>query len=278
MAVRRIHHLDCATFRPYGRRFVDGDGGLVATGTIVTHCLLVETDTRLVLVDSGFGTADLADPKRRLGTIFILSGRPVLDPEQTALRQVARLGYRPEDVADVLLTHLDVDHAGGLADFPGATVHVFETEHRAAMAGDGRFGGSRYRPFHWGHGPRWALHRPEGEPWFGFECARNLDRELSDFVLVSLPGHTLGHAGVAVRRSDAWLLHAGDSYMDQRMLDPQRPRCPTGLAIFQWGVAADRAARWKTLERLRALASRHAAEVRLFPAHDAREFNRLRGD
>ena len=29
-----------------------------------------------------------------------------------------------EDVTDIVLTHLDFDHAGGLDDFPAATVHL----------------------------------------------------------------------------------------------------------------------------------------------------------
>ncbi|WP_223281445.1 MBL fold metallo-hydrolase [Streptomyces antnestii] len=46
--------------------------------------------------------------------------RPVLDTGETAVRQVAALGYDIEDVRHIVLTHLDLDHAGGLRDFPPA--------------------------------------------------------------------------------------------------------------------------------------------------------------
>ncbi len=35
-----------------------------------------------------------------------------------------RLGYSINDVRHIILTHLDLDHAGGLHDFPNAAVHV----------------------------------------------------------------------------------------------------------------------------------------------------------
>ncbi len=33
----------------------------------------------------------------------------------------------------IVLTHLDVDHAGGLPDFPDARVHVFAREHETML-------------------------------------------------------------------------------------------------------------------------------------------------
>jgi glyoxylase-like metal-dependent hydrolase (beta-lactamase superfamily II) len=44
--------------------------------------------------------------------------------EDTTVRQVEKLGFRTKDVTHVVLTHCDPDHAGGLADFPHADVHV----------------------------------------------------------------------------------------------------------------------------------------------------------
>ena len=44
------------------------------------------------------------------------------------------LGLDPRDVRHIVVTHLDLDHAGGLADFPDAKVHLHAREHAAAMA------------------------------------------------------------------------------------------------------------------------------------------------
>src|SRR6478609_10642819 len=107
-------------------------GRLLPTG-MVAHCLLVERPDGLLLVDTGFGSADVADP-RRLGQPFRAIVRPELLPAETALAQVTALGYAAADVTDIALTHLDLDHVGGLADFPTARVHVFADEHDAALA------------------------------------------------------------------------------------------------------------------------------------------------
>lgn len=50
------------------------------------------------------------------------------------MRQVRGLGYQPGDVPHVVLTHLDVDHTGGLHDIPHATLHVMDAEYGAATA------------------------------------------------------------------------------------------------------------------------------------------------
>jgi len=105
MSVPTVHHLDCAPMNPVGG------------APLVAHCLLVETGSSLVLVDTGLGTADVADP-RRLGTFFRRAMRPELAMAHTAYHQIRALGYDPRDVQDIVLTHLDLDHAGGLADFP----------------------------------------------------------------------------------------------------------------------------------------------------------------
>jgi glyoxylase-like metal-dependent hydrolase (beta-lactamase superfamily II) len=129
----RIHHLNCGSIAPPGARLVNGTGSLLRRGTIVCHCLLVVTDAGLVLVDTGIGLHDVARPVARLGRPFLWALQPRLEPAETAVRQIAALGYQSTDVRHVVLTHLDVDHAGGLADFPQAQVHVHATELAAAL-------------------------------------------------------------------------------------------------------------------------------------------------
>ena len=75
-----VHHLNCATMRPRGSL-----GGRLAPAHVVAHCLLVERPDGLLLVDTGFGTADVADP-RRLGRPFSPRRGPALDPAETAPR------------------------------------------------------------------------------------------------------------------------------------------------------------------------------------------------
>src|SRR5436190_15889062 len=157
---------------PRGARMLAGTGGLLQTAKLVAHCLLIETGGELVLVDTGFGTGDAADPGR-LGGPFRALVRPVCDERETAVRQIERLGLDPADVRHVLITHLDLDHAGGLADFPDAEVHVFAPELAAATSPSVREQ-SRYISAQWAHGPKWVEHEVDGDSWLGFDSVRLL--------------------------------------------------------------------------------------------------------
>ena len=57
----RIHHLNCGCMCPVGGRLWDGVSR-GPTAQLVCHCLLVETDSGLVLVDTGFGLRDVEEP------------------------------------------------------------------------------------------------------------------------------------------------------------------------------------------------------------------------
>lgn len=251
----QVYHLNCGSMFP---RFPRMQG--------IVYCLLVETEDGLVLVDTGFGLDDYAQPTRLMRLFTWLLGTPC-DPEETAARQVTRLGFGLEDVRHIVLTHLHLDHAGGLPDFPQAQVHVFKAEYEAAMRRQGLMGHA-YDRTHWAHGPRWVLHEECDGTWFGFDCIRIVDGLSPEILLVPLPGHTPGHCGVAVATPDGWLFHCGDAaspfhgtadphqldgahqplnwlpdWVPQRLLGPHVPR-------------------------LRALLRDHGDEVALISGHD----------
>jgi glyoxylase-like metal-dependent hydrolase (beta-lactamase superfamily II) len=247
---------------------------------LVCHCLLLETEQGLVLVDTGFGLEDVRDPMSRLNPFMVNACRPRLNEEVTAVRQLARLGFAPGDVRHIVLTHLDFDHAGGLDDFPEARVHVMAAEVDAARAQATWLDRQRFRPGQWSTQPHWVTYPMPlgGERWFGFDCVRELKGLPPDILLVPLVGHTLGHSGVAVRAPDGWLLHAGDAYFYHEEMNPHRPRCTPGLRSYQAWMQKDGRLRKLNQERLRELVRLHDPEVRVFCAHDALEFERLEAE
>jgi glyoxylase-like metal-dependent hydrolase (beta-lactamase superfamily II) len=269
----KVHHISAATLCPLSARLVNGAGGWLSRGQMVCHCWLVESDDGLILVDTGIGSADLRDVSGRLGAWFERVVRPDTSPETTAIAQVRRLGFDPRDVRHIVPTHLDLDHAGGLPDFPWATVHVFRPEHEAAMRPASRKERERYRPVHFAHGPRWDLRDVEGERWFGFRGVHAIDGR-DDVLLIPLVGHTRGHAGVAVRTADGWQLHAGDAYFHHREMEAT-PSCTPGLALFQRLVVIDERQRRENQARLRALVQSHGDEVTVHCAHCPVEFARF---
>ncbi len=278
----KVHHLNCATLRPWAGKTLLGPGDATTDahlpGCMVCHCLLVETSAGLVLVDSGFGLQDVARANERLGRAFVAISRPRLDPAETAAHQVERLGYRREDVRHVVLTHLDLDHAGGLSDFPQARVHLHRRELDAATRPASRKDTMRYRAAQWAHGPDWRPYEADGETWNGLSCVRPLDGVPDDVLLLPLDGHSRGHSGVAIRAAgpggDGWLVHAGDSYFHRDEIHARPPRCPRGLQLFQRFTQVDGQRRLDNQQRLRDLVDAHPS-VTVFSAHDPVEYARL---
>jgi glyoxylase-like metal-dependent hydrolase (beta-lactamase superfamily II) len=270
----RIHHLSCGTMCPFGGRLWDGHSPVLGVAEIVCHCLLVETEAGLVLVDTGFGTRDVAQP-RRLSPFFRFANRVRLRESDTALRQVEDLGFTPADVRHIVLTHLDFDHAGGIEDFPDATVHVVGAELDAARSQNGWLDRQRYRPRQWDRNVNWQRYTPEGERWFGFSCVRELVGMPPEILMVPLAGHTLGHCGVAVRGPEGWLLHAGDAYFFRGEMAIDGYSCPPMLRAYQRLMAAHNETRLINQTRLRELKRAHGREIRLFCAHDATELEEL---
>jgi glyoxylase-like metal-dependent hydrolase (beta-lactamase superfamily II) len=262
----RVHHINCATLCPLGGRFLGGEGGLFSSGRLVCHCLVIEGPGGLILVDTGVGLEDIHRPSR-LGRGFLALVRPRLDPAEAAVAQLARLGFSASDVRDVVLTHLDPDHAGALADFPQATVHVYEPEYRAAMA-PSLSEAPRYRAEQWAHGAAWWPHRPTGgDRWFGLDCVRQLEGLPPEVLFVPLVGHTRGHAGVAVEGDDGWLLHAGDAYFSRREVRSPGEGARL-IRAFEYLDAFDNRARLDSRQRLRRLVGEHGRQVRVFCSHD----------
>jgi glyoxylase-like metal-dependent hydrolase (beta-lactamase superfamily II) len=270
----RIHHLNTGTMCPIGRRFVNGTGGIFQRARMVCHCLLVETNDGLALVDTGIGLDDIAQPQR-LGRKWVRQTAPQLDPAETAVQQVKALGYSPGDVRHLLLTHLDRDHAGGIPDFPGAKVHVHRKEHEMAVLNKIAAPKGRYVTEQWKHGPDWMFYGEGGEDWFGFKGVRALGDREPDVLMIPLPGHTPGHCGIAVRGKDKWLLHAGDSYFFHGQLQAF-PRMPLVLGLFQRRADMDRHARIANQERLRTLKATHGSEVTIFNSHDPVDYENCR--
>lgn len=260
---------------PTGERFIHGSGGLFSPGRMVCHCLLIESHDGLVLVDTGIGLGALQAPNERLGSTFLMMAKPRLDPEETARRQIEGLGYNADDVRHIVLTHLDLDHAGGIGDFPNAAIHVLESEHEAAMNPATPLERHRYQGAMWAHRPNWVRHTVQGERWQGFESVQALG---PDILLVPLLGHSRGHCGVAVQSESGWLLHAGDAYFSHGEVHGPTRQAPLGLELFQRLMAVDGKARLANQDRLRNLARDAAPAVRIICSHDHGEFEACRGE
>jgi glyoxylase-like metal-dependent hydrolase (beta-lactamase superfamily II) len=260
-----VEHLDCAEMN------------FPVLPHLVAHVLVCHTDAGLVLIDSGFGTKDYVDPAARIGPIRIVQ-RPGSEDRSSAVRQLAAAGHAADEVTHIVLTHLDSDHVGGIADFPEATVHTTADEYAAVFTNPDWYERLRYRRAQMDHDVHWRTHEGRGDVWQHGLTGHEL---LPGIVLVPMPGHSRGHAAVAVDAGDrGWLFHAGDACFDAstyastspkgRPLERQR-----SVRTFESAVGRDRKAireNHRTLARLDA-----EPDVTVIPAHDQRIFDDLAG-
>ena len=195
-------------------------------------CLLIETDQGLAFVDTGLGLHDYEHPSHIVRFFQFVFGI-ANDPNSTAVRQLRRLEYDPQEVQHIIMTHLHFDHAGGLPDFPHAQVHVHRRE-MEAMQHPRHLIELAYDHADFAHGPAWILYEQVTEQWLGQDVIRL--PFIPEMFLVQLFGHTRGHCGVAVRDCDSWLFQCADAlpasiqfdltagWLNRLVLGPHVPR------------------------------------------------------
>ncbi len=153
---------------------------------------LLQRDDEVILVDTGY---DDVEAQAR--------GRPIrLDP-RAALRP---FGLAPEQITQVIVTHLHYDHAGGLHLFPNATLHLQAAE-MAYATGPCMCHDTLRMPFTAGHVCEAVRRLFAGSLRF-YEG----DGEVADGVTVHcIGGHSRGLQAVRVRTEAGWLVLASDA-------------------------------------------------------------------
>ncbi|MBL8892743.1 MAG: MBL fold metallo-hydrolase [Planctomycetaceae bacterium] len=226
------------------------------------HCLMVLSGNSAVLIDTGIGMHDIVAPEQRIGSAAVDAAGFKFLPEVTAIRQLESRGMSASSVTDIVLTHCDSDHVGGLSDFPNARVHLASEEKVNLDAGN-----PRYTPRQFSHGPNWRTYSENNCEVLGLPSRRiNTTFDL-DIRLVPLFGHTNGHCGVAIHHNGAWIIHVGDAYyLRDELTNEDHPI--SGLATLR---ADNNKLRKESLEKLRQLTRRTDVDLTYFGYHDISE-------
>lgn len=249
-----IHHLNCV-------KIVSP-----INDNVCGHCILIKENKRLILVDTGIGLLDIANPDARIGKELVQMVGYRFDASQTAFRQIESLGLDPKDVTDCIITHLDNDHTGGLSDFPNANVHLGIEEWNSYQSGN-----PRYLNAQLSHDPTIKTYdKGMQRSILGLEARPIHIGTETEFYLVPLFGHTLGHCGVLIKAKEKCILYVGDAYyMRVELNDADHP--VNQLAQLR---ADDEALRLKSLETIKRFIERHP-DVEVFGYHDIDEFNQF---
>ncbi|MGY4721362.1 MBL fold metallo-hydrolase [Naumannella huperziae] len=241
------------------------------TSGFVSQVLLVEHAGARVLIDTGLGLNDIAHRADLLAN-FHPAVSPALDPDEAVVRQLPRAGVPVEEITDVIITHADVDHVGGLADLPAARVHATPTLREAITSPADAATAGRLFAHQWRHPVRWAPDAVPAEapiPRLAAYRLPGLPESLRErILLVDLPGHAPGHVGVLIELDPGagprWLLHAGDAYHARAQLTGAAMPPITEQLITEFAHDPERTRR--TVEELITLAQR--ADLLITSAHD----------
>ena len=219
----------------------------------------IEHPEGVIVVDTGAAAHLKSLP--RWHPYFRFAVRFDIEPEQEVGPQLRGLGIGARDVKTVVLTHLHIDHDGGLAHFPHSRILASAGE----IARTSGIGGAvlGYLPKRW---PKWFA--PEPLAWqptaYGPFASSARISAAGDVIAVPTPGHTPNHLSVVVRDGDHEIMLAGDaSYLESTML--------SGTVD---GVSPDETVAAATLARIREFCSQRP--VVYLPAHDPHAAQRLR--
>ncbi|WP_410880202.1 MBL fold metallo-hydrolase [Myroides sp. DW712] len=247
----KVHHLNCVEIQsPTGDRAIG-------------HCVLLETPEKLILLDAGISSIDLAQPTLHFSETLLKEVGFNFEITRSAKEQINNLGLDPTRVTDIVLTHLDCDHSSGLLDFPQATVHVGMEEWTSFTQEE-----PRYLPFVLQHQPKVRQYTTSQTTWWGLEARRLSLHPALKIALIPLFGHTLGHCGIAFEVNDKAYFYIGDAYyLRVELTDSTHP-----IHELTKARAADNEQRIQTLTRLMAFVKAHP-EVNTFGYHDYSEMD-----
>lgn len=224
--------------------------------------LAYHTEHGPILIDAPFGHEGPANAGSLLGALARTAGFQFED-EWSIVPRLEQLGFRPSEVHHILMTHLHVDHTGGMKELGHAHFHVSRTEWEFPLSlkplaalregyalDDFRAMRNRVELF---DDPKPLQDDPDGLDIFGDGSIR----------AVGLPGHTPGHVGYRLIFDDGRRVFlVGDAayciehVIERRGLGPMARR-------FGWDV--DQAG--QTLRSLRLYHDEHPDEV-IVPSHD----------
>lgn len=244
----KVYHLNCVQIES-------------PLGSAIGHCVLIEVNGNLTLIDAGIGLTETRNPEMTLGKDLIEITGFKFGENLTAIKQIEQLGFDPKNVTNIICSHLDPDHIGGFSDFPKAVIHVSEEEYKSFIGGN-----ERYLSRQLSYSPQLYLYSKNDNEWFGLS-ARKLNLNFEAY-LIPLFGHTLGHCGVAFKNNTNWTFYLGDAYyLREELYNLYHP--VDQLATIR---AMDNDMRKESLDRIRQVINKFGSEMEYFGYHDPTEF------
>lgn len=184
---------------------------------------LIDTGSEVILVDTGLpaGTPEEVPDEKSLA----YTGENICG----YMEALTSLGYKPEQVTKILLTHKHADHSGELRSFPNAKIYVNADEIGVEELKDI----PNLVPVHFTDGP-----------YYNFPACQKIAEGI---YFVKAKGHTNGNSLVVAEKEDRFYMFQGDiTYVDEALYENK-------LSIVYDDLPAAR----ETLDRVREFVRNH---------------------
>jgi glyoxylase-like metal-dependent hydrolase (beta-lactamase superfamily II) len=175
-----------------------------------------------ILIDTGLHPDASTNLRKEYGRLFGLMFGSLAPAAEGFEEQLRAQGVEPREVKTVVMTHLHLDHTGGMRLLPNATFVMDEREWAGAhgrLAGVNGFIAAHLPPL---ERVRTIDFAGEGRPYGAFSNAVDLLGDGS-IRLISTPGHTAGHVSVLLQTADRQVLAVGDAAYTLKSIETQVP-------------------------------------------------------
>lgn len=206
------------------RALLTGKGAIAVP---VPSFLIRHPSAGAILVDTGLHPSIGTDPGQNFGSLGARFGKPALEPGEDVPSQLRKRGLDPGEIPVVVMTHLHMDHASAISEFPNSTFVVSETEWRFA-SGSGGSARNGYRRAHFDYAFDYRtvdFDRADINSYAGFGRTFDLFGDGS-VRLAFTPGHTAGHMSVIAHLAQRDFVIGGDCVYMLSQLDGSEPGPP----------------------------------------------------
>jgi glyoxylase-like metal-dependent hydrolase (beta-lactamase superfamily II) len=230
-----------------------------------SRAYLIETSQGLYLWDTGYSEHFRDATSHGAYRLYPMVTPVSFGAHDSLHGQLKAYGVQAKDIHTLVMSHFHADHIAGLRDFPNARLLSSSIGWEAVRKLSGLAAVRQaFVP---------GLLPPDIEARLEFVEAKSsvaLPAELApfthgwditgtgDMIVVSLPGHVLGHLGAFVRGDEGWTLLASDAAWLAESY--QQLRGPSELSFL---IQHNRAAYYATLRKLHALHQSGKVPIRL---------------
>lgn len=229
------------------KQFFTAGRGVGESFDVPVPFFLIEHPEGYVLYDTGNAYETINNKHEHWGDV-VAAYDPVMTEDEWVVNAIQKVGVKPEDIKYVILSHLHLDHAGGVGHFPNARYVVQRKELHFAYVPDFYMKGAYIRK-DFDKDVDWMILEGDKEPQF------DLFRD-GKIIILFTPGHTPGHQSVllSLNNTGSMLLAADSCYTTENLDEDILP-----------GLVAEPVETVKTIEKFRIM---RAQGVKVITGHD----------